>query len=494
MKHNLKIISAIFFIFTLFLSTALIVGQTDNSKRRLIIILDASYSMQDELEGEYKIELAKDTIRSILETYRGADMGVIVYGHRYPTNDKRSCDDIELVKDFSTNQLSVEEIMSIQGQGKTPIAGSIEFASKYFHPEKQNHIILLSDGIDTCNANPCETVIKLRKEYPTLRIDTVGFTLSKKDKDLLDCITDNTDGSFYSAYSLPELRDGIVGFFYGIDTETEFPIVENKKPNNIDEDIEEDMAFIMGGNFIMGKDVSSKTDERPAHEVFVQSFMMKETEVTNEEYAEFLNEIENIKSNWININKADIEFYNGEYRAVRGKEDLPVVYVSWYGARAYATHYGGRLPFEAEWEYAAYGGKYEKQYPWGNDEFADGKRMANYDYSRSDVGSGSSSTQSVGSYDPNEYGLYDIAGNVWEWCEDWYSDEYYEESEVFVPAGPIKGKYKVKRGGSWFNNETTIRVTNRGYSRPGQMMRDTGFRYVIPVTPESLVDDDSTNE
>ncbi|MFW5799295.1 MAG: SUMF1/EgtB/PvdO family nonheme iron enzyme [Spirochaetota bacterium] len=485
MNNKIKLINIIFIIIFVFLSASLIFGQNNSNKRRLIIILDASYSMQEMLNGDFKIALAKNTILSILETYSGADVGVIVYGHRYSTESSNSCSDIELIKPFNNEPVNIDYIMSLKGKGKTPISNALEFASKYFHPEKENHIVLLSDGIDTCNSDPCKTIIKLTNEFPNFKVDTVALTMNEKDKETLDCVSENSGGYFYSADNLPELRDGIVGFFYEMDSDTGMPKIE-EKAKEMEDEIKDDMLYIKGGNYDMGKDDSIKKDEGPEHNVFVQSFYIKNTEVTNSEYAEFLNNVEKVESNWIDINKALISFDNGKYQAYKGAENLPVIFVSWFGADAYAKYKGGRLPYEAEWEFAAYGGKTGIKYPWGNDEFVNGEKMANYDYSRTDISNNDYMLMEVGKFEPNAYGLYDMAGNVWEWCDDWYDKEYYENSEKFVPSGPIKGKYKVRRGGSWFNNEISIRITNRGYARPSMKSRDTGFRYIIPITPDSL--------
>lgn len=490
MRNNLKIILIISLTIIVFISISLVSAQNqvNYSKRRLIIILDASFSMQKKLDDELKINMAKATILSILETYVGADVGVIAYGHRYASNDVRSCDDIELIKDFSNKVIDFEKIESITGNGRTPIAKSLEYASKFFHPEKLNHIILLSDGIDTCNSDPCETVNELKEKYDNFKIDTVAFTVKGREQDMLNCISKNSDGVIYSAYSLSELRDGINGFFFDRNIDTGELIVE-KAP----EDVSESMIFIEGGLFIMGDDEPLNNDEAPAHEVFVQSFLMKKTEITNQEYADFLNETE-FDRNWIDLKKSSIKYQNEKYLPEKGTENLPVVFVSWYGADAYAKFYGGRLPFEAEWEYAAYGGLEAVRYPWGNEEFVDGKKMANYDYSRTDIKTHSKGVVEVGSYEPNGYGLYDIAGNVWEWCGDWYDENYYETSEKFVPSGPLKGKYKVKRGGSWFNNELSIQIISRGYARPSSTSRDIGFRYIQPIIPDSLTNEDDNTD
>ena len=194
---------------------------------------------------------------------------------------------------------------------------------------------------------------------------------------------------------------------------------------------------------------------------------MDKYEVTNAEYAAFLNakgkHIEN-GIVWFDLTDehALIERVGGRYRAKAGYANHPVIEVSWYGAMAYAAWAGKRLPTEAEWEKAARGGLAGQKYPWGN----------TIDSSKANYNLNIWETTSVGSYSPNAYGLYDMAGNVWEWCLDAYDANFYRNP---VHRNPIAGaasisdvinnytnvkSYRVLRGGSWFVAAQLVRVAN----------------------------------
>ena len=184
----------------------------------------------------------------------------------------------------------------------------------------------------------------------------------------------------------------------------------------------EGMVLIPAGEFQMGSnDPEADNDEQPVHTVSVDAFFMDEHEVTNLEYKKFV--LANPRWSKGGI---DARFYSGSYLKhwngndyPSGKANHPVTYVSWYGAMAYAGSVGKRLPTEAEWEYAARGGMAGKKYPWG-DVIDSGK--ANY------TDSGIGDTTPAGEYPPNGYGLYDMAGNVWEWCLDEYDKGFYDRS------------------------------------------------------------------
>ncbi len=190
------------------------------------------------------------------------------------------------------------------------------------------------------------------------------------------------------------------------------------------------MVKIPGGSFIMG---SEKTDvTNPEREVTINDFYMSKYEVTHTEYVEFLNEVGNLyvgQYPYYELDDINALIYeeNGEFKVVEGYEDYPVVEVTWYGADAYAKWKGGRLPTEAEWEYAAsYAGNNE--YSWGDEweENMCNNWQADMDSLNNPVdymdGRG---IVPVGQYEPNEFGLYDMNGNVKEWCYDWFDPDYY---------------------------------------------------------------------
>ena len=207
------------------------------------------------------------------------------------------------------------------------------------------------------------------------------------------------------------------------------------------------MVLIPAGSFDMGSGESS--DEQPVHTVYVDAFYMDEYEVTNAQYWKFMSATGHREPRYW-----DDSDYN--------QPNQPVVGVDWNDAVAYARWAGRRLPTEAEWEYAARGGLSGRKYPWGDPISTS---QANY-------GSNVGKPVPVGSYSANGYGLYDMAGNVYEWCSDWYDEDYYSSSPSRNPQGPSSGSYRVLRGGSWNDNTGdsswvfNLRVAYRNYSIP----------------------------
>jgi formylglycine-generating enzyme required for sulfatase activity len=244
------------------------------------------------------------------------------------------------------------------------------------------------------------------------------------------------------------------------------------------------MVLIPAGEFQMGDPFNEgDSDERPVHTVYLDAFYIDKYPVTNELYARFLNDIgrnedeEGHELLDIDSSGCLIEYVDGRYRPKEGYERHPVVMVSWYGAVAYARWAGKRLPTEAEWEKAARGGLVGKRYPWGDEISHD---MANY----KGVGGRDrwERTSPVGSFPPNGYGLYDMAGNVWEWCADPYDKSYYSRSPQRNPKGG-SGEYCVVRGGSWYSNPNGLRAAYRVYYDPRSTKGNLGFRCAQDVTP-----------
>jgi iron(II)-dependent oxidoreductase len=217
------------------------------------------------------------------------------------------------------------------------------------------------------------------------------------------------------------------------------------------------MAEIPAGPFTMGTDNGSP-DEGPAHEVDVPAFQMDKFDVTNADFAIFVQATG--YETYAEKNETG-PTWRDKYSA--GKENHPVVFVTWNDAVAYCDWLGKRLPSEAEWEKAARGPQ-DFVYPWGND----------WDPSKANVKeSGLRGTTAVGSYPPNSYGLFDMAGNVWQWTGSWYepypanttSDPYYGE------------QFRVVRGGGWFEEAPQVTTYNRNAADPNATAHDDlGFR------------------
>jgi len=256
----------------------------------------------------------------------------------------------------------------------------------------------------------------------------------------------------------------------------------------------DDMVLIPAGEFQMGSNESD--DEKPIHTVYLDAFYIDKYEVTNAQYRKFVKAGHKEPEGYGYVNGTwQTGFKPWSDSNFKG-DNQPVVCVSWEDAKAYADWIGKRLPTEAEWEKAARGGVTGKKYVWG-DEFPPSKNAGNFaDISAKKVfinwsiidgyDDGYTYTAPVGSFKPNGYGLYDMAGNVWEWCSDWYDSNYYATSPKLNPAGSASGSYRVLRGGSWlfFRNGSLLRVSNRDYGAPTLLYYKLGFRCAgLPVAP-----------
>ncbi len=321
------------------------------------------------------------------------------------------------------------------------------------------------------------------------------------------------------------------------------------------------MVRIPGGEFEMGANTQSaipglpgtapRKDEFPRHSARVNSFWMDETEVTNDQFETFVKStgyvttaerpilLEDIMAqlppgsepppadmlvpgslvfhspvpnnrnqygvnDWWSFEKgASWRHPQGPDSDLTGKGNYPVIHISWYDAQAYAKWSGKRLPTEAEWEYASRGGLIDQNYPWGDSVFLEDGSPANFWQGNFPVENkvldGFERTSPVKSFPPNGYGLYDISGNVWEWCSDWYHADYYackqQNKMVDNPLGP-EGSYdpympntpqKIVRGGSFLCNDSYCsgyRNAARMKSSPDTGLEHTGFRCVRDVAEE----------
>jgi len=249
-----------------------------------------------------------------------------------------------------------------------------------------------------------------------------------------------------------------------------------------------EMVFVPAGEFQMGCDNSNPNEscystEQPLHTVYLDAYYIDKYEVTNAQYAQFLNAEGNQEEGgvtWLDANDADVRIHQsgGIWQADADYEDHPVVEVSWYGGRAYCQWQNKRLPTEAEWEKAARGSSDTRMYPWG-DTAPDCSRL---NYSDSTAGLCVGDTSQVGSYPSgaSRYGALDMAGNVWEWVNDWYDSGYYAVSPYSNPPGPASGSYKVLRGGGWYGNWYGVRAAFRSdYYNPDNTGNYVGFRCVV---------------
>ncbi|WP_131766859.1 formylglycine-generating enzyme family protein [Candidatus Protofrankia californiensis] len=275
------------------------------------------------------------------------------------------------------------------------------------------------------------------------------------------------------------------------------------------------MVQLPGGRFLMGTEDDegySADGEGPIREIELSPFSIEPTTVTNAQFATFVNAtgyvtdaerydfsfvFEGFLSEefdqaspavhetpwWRAVSGAVWKHPEGPGSSVTSRQNHPVVHVSWNDAQAYCAWAGVRLPTEAEWEYAARGGLEQHRYPWGDELTPGGRHQCNTwqgDFPNLDTGEdGYVGTAPVKSYRPNGYGLYNVVGNVWEWCADWFSVKFHATGPRTNPTGPPDGRAKVMRGGSHMCHASycnRYRVAARSSNTPDSSAGNIGFR------------------
>jgi formylglycine-generating enzyme required for sulfatase activity len=217
------------------------------------------------------------------------------------------------------------------------------------------------------------------------------------------------------------------------------------------------MVFLPGGTFRMGCKTGG-SDEKPVHEVTLKGFYISACEITQHQ--------------WRAVMQDDTTF-----RYFEGCNECPVERVSWYNVMEFisklnnATGKSYRLPTEAEWEFAARGGTRSMEYKFSGSDDSDSAGWT--------VDNAQGRTHPVGMKKPNEAGIFDMTGNVAEWCSDWYYSSWYSVSPALNPGGPMTGTQKVVRGGSWYYDSSGLRSTDRGIANPNHRYGFIGFRLCL---------------
>ena len=280
-----------------------------------------------------------------------------------------------------------------------------------------------------------------------------------------------------------------------------------------------DMAKLDGGVFLMGTDSEQafpNDGEGPVRKVQLDGFYVDRYAVTNAKFAEFVKatgfrtESERLGwsfvfqghiaeeqraalvagtvpgvSWWCKVNGAAWDHPEGPDSNIDTRADYPVTHVSWNDAQSYAEWAGKRLPTEAEWEFAARGGREQTIFPWGDELTPGGEHRCNVfqgEFPKVDLAQdGYAGTAPVNAFLPNDFGLYNVIGNTWEWCSDWFSATYHLTAGMVNPVGPLRGRAKVMKGGSYLCHHSycnRYRVAARTSNEPDSATTNIGLRCV----------------
>ncbi len=263
------------------------------------------------------------------------------------------------------------------------------------------------------------------------------------------------------------------------------------------------MVRLPAGTFLMGSPRATDHDAQPLHEVRLPSFWIDTHPVTNRQFEQFVQQsdyetdaeqrgsslvFDRKLSIWREVVGVNWRHPEGPDSSLVGKQEFPVVHVTWQDAATFAAWAKKRLPTEAEFEYAARGGLADMAYPWGRELQLGEQYLANGwqgHFPDEDLGQdGYRGPSQVGKFPPNRFGLVDMAGNVCQWCADWYAADAYGTSLPEQPRGPRAGTERVRRGGSWLsapNYGGALRVDYRDHALPSESTNHTGFRCVRDV-------------
>ncbi len=353
----------------------------------------------------------------------------------------------------------IEPLLSRLGRASADTANQV---GALYHVETDTECRILVFGKEIANARPgADTTIRLRKGRH--RLEIISTECSDDRLSMLHTVEDNEMEDILTVELLPVREKRLQAeAAERRRQEEERRRREEERRRREKEEAERkrlismfEMVKVAGGTFTMGasaSDSEADSDEKPAHRVTLSGYYIGKYEVTQKQ--------------WVEIMGSNPSYFKGD--------NLPVEKVSWDDIQEFLrklnakTGMSFRLPTEAEWEFAAHGGNSSRGYKYSGSDNIDSVAWY-YDNS-------GNKTHPVGTKSPNELGIYDMSGNVCEWCQDWFDANYYSNSPLSNPKGPSSGAYRVLRGGSWNINARYCRVSFRNNNAPGNGRDYCGFR------------------